>query len=81
MAHFRIGKTSYAIQKILFFTYYWFHMVQYISSEFMIVKIIILITMKYKMMKTNTILQKMILVTKLLLIMNPKFSSPITYPS
>ena len=52
-------------------------MVQYISSEFMIVKIIILITMKYKMMKTNTILQKMILVTKLLLIMNPKFSSPI----
>jgi len=80
MAHFRVGKTSYAKQKILFFTYYWFHMAQYISSEFMIVKIIILITMKYKMMTTNTILQKMLLVTKLL-IMNPKFSSPITYPS
>jgi hypothetical protein len=81
MAHFRVVKTSYANQKILFFTYYWFHMAQYISNEFMIVKIIIPITMKYKMMTTNTILQKMLLVTKFLLIMNPKFSSPITYPS
>jgi len=80
MIHFRVVKTSYVKQKILFFTYYWFHLAQYISNEFMIVKNI-LITIKYKMMTTNTILQQRLLVTKFLLIMNPKFSSPITYPS